>query len=261
MNGLYDYLWVYDALVKINAGGGVGAHHESPRADAGVAARRVDTLAAAARIPLRTALINVLAASAVQPQYVAGVAAAAVGARRVDAQVITASVTIGALVNIFTGETSADLSIALVTDTLVAPHHVLTDSVGTNAARPAAFVHVFAVPAITCQLVAGRALTLKGPGCVDAPSLLAQTLVSLAFVDVHANLHHGRHLEPRFTVASKAAFGIDAGPITTDPVHDAALVNVHTLDPVFIQRVALVAPTPKRSDRILTSAILAHARE
>ena len=255
------YLWIYDALVKINAGGRVGAHHEAPGADAGVTAGRIDTLAAAARIPLRAALINVLAAPAVQPQHVAGVATAAVGARRVDAQVITASVAIGALINIFTGESSADLSIALVTDALVAPHHVLTDSVGTNAACPAAFVHVFAVPAITCQLVAGWALALVGPGRVDASALLAQTLVSLAFIDVHADLHHGRHLEPGLTVASKAAFGIDAGPVTTDPVHDAALVNVHTLDPVFIQRVALVAPTPKRSDRILTSAILTHARE
>lgn len=76
--------------------------------------------------------------------------------------------------------------------------------------------------------------------CVDAVSSPAEPLVPLALVHIHADLHHGRRLEPSVALACERAGNVDARPVAAHTVHDVTLVDVHTLDAVFVQGVAAV---------------------
>ena len=167
------YRWINDALVQIQAGGGVRAHHQPTGTDAGVAARRVDTLAPVARVLQARALVNIRAGPSVHQQHVAGIAAAAVGPGGVKADIIALPVAGRALINVLAGEATACLAVALVADALVGAHHVLAGSIGADAAGQAALVDVLAVAPVLSQLMASWTLALEVARCVDAAATTA----------------------------------------------------------------------------------------
>ena len=72
--------------------------------------------------------------------------------------------------------------------------------------------------------------TLPGPGDVATQPSAAQPGLSLALVDVHADLHHGGLLVTLLTVAGEATLDIPALAVTTNPRGDTTLVNVHTAE-------------------------------
>ena len=74
------------------------------------------------------------------------------------------------------------------------------------------------------------AVTLPGPGGVATLSSATQPGLSLALVDVHADLHHGGLLVALLTVAGETTLDIPALAVTTNPRGDTALVNVHTTE-------------------------------
>ena len=73
---------------------------------------------------------------------------------------------------------------------------------------------------------------------VNAVPSPAESLVPLALVHVHADLHHGRGLKALVALARKGARDVNAGPIAAHAVHDVALVDVHALHTMFIQGIA-----------------------
>ena len=74
------------------------------------------------------------------------------------------------------------------------------------------------------------AVTLPGPRGVATLSSATQPGLSLALVDVHADLHHGGLLVTLLTVAGEATLDIPALAVTTNPRGDTTLVNVHTAE-------------------------------
>ena len=242
------YLGIYDALIKVNTGGGIRAHHQTSRAHAGVAPQVVDALPSVAGVLQARTLVDVGTAGPVKQQHVPRVATAAVGPGRVKTEVVAAAIVGGTLVYILTGQPPANLPVALVADALVAPHHVLAYTIRTNAARPAALVHVFAVTAVVGQLVARGTLALEGTRGVYAPASPTQGTVSRTLVDIHADLHHRGHVESSFAVAGEPSLNVDAGSVAADSVHDAALINVHAPHPVLVQSIALVAAAAERTN-------------
>jgi hypothetical protein len=76
-------------------------------------------------------------------------------------------------------------------------------------------------------------------GCVDTSSSATKSRISLALVDVHADLHQRGRLKAGIALAREAAGDVDAGAVAAHAVHYGALVNVHASNIVFIQSITL----------------------
>ena len=109
--------------------------------------------------------------------------------------------------------------------------------------------------------MAYRALTEERTRCVDTLASPAKTSVLLTFVDVHANLHHRRHLEAFMATAGEASFGIDTRSVATDSVENVALVNIQALEPLLVQGKPLIAPATEGTDGVLAVSVLANLRK
>ena len=187
-------------------------------------------------------LINVNASPPVKEQHVSSIAAAGKRPRRVDAESVAAAVVVATLVDILARRTTVCLLVAEVTDALVSAHHVFTHAVRTDSAGHPAFVDIFTTSSVLCEFVAYRTLTEERARCVYTLASSAKTSVLLTFVDVHAHLHHRRHLKAFMATAGEASFGIDTGSVATHSVQNAALVNIHALEALLVQGKSLVAP-------------------
>ena len=109
--------------------------------------------------------------------------------------------------------------------------------------------------------MAYRALTEERTRCVDTLASPAKTSVLLTFVDVHAHLHHRRHLKAFMAAAGEASFGIDTRSVATDSVENVALVNIHALEALLVQGKSLVAPATEGTDGVLAPSVLANLRK
>jgi hypothetical protein len=253
-----SHRWINDAFIKVKARGGIWSHHESSWTDAGVAAGRIDALASITGILQANTFVNVWTGAPVHEEHVASIAAATVGARGVETNIIAFTIACGAFVNVLAAEATTCLAVALVTDALIGAHHVLTSSIGANAAGEAALVNVLAVTPVFSQLMTWGTLALEAARCVNAPTAAAQRRVTLTLIDVHAHLHHRHHLKASITFACETTLDIYAGAFTTHPSHDFTFINVHTANTILIQGIALIAATAEGAHRVLAASIDAH---
>ena len=93
-----------------------------------------------------------------------------------------------------------------------------------------ALINILALPAIRCELVTRRTDTLPGPGRVLTDSTTTQSGLSLALVDVPADLDDWRLLISLVTVTGEAALHIPTLAMTTNTRGDTTLVNVRTAE-------------------------------
>lgn len=99
---------------------------------------------------------------------------------------------------------------------------------------------------------------MKTTGCVDAFTPSAKARGSLAFVNVHTDLHHRGGFETSITITSESSGNIDASTVSTNAKHDVAFIDVHTPNSILVQSISLVATTTIATNGVLAAAILAH---
>jgi hypothetical protein len=109
--------------------------------------------------------------------------------------------------------------------------------------------------------MASWTFTLEVTRGVDASATSTQGRVTLAFIDIHADLHHRHHLKARVTVAGETALNVDTGAIATHTTHDFTLININTFYTIFVQSISLVAPTTEGTNRVFAPAIYTHVGE
>ena len=85
--------------------------------------------------------------------------------------------------------------------------------------------------------------------CIDTSASTAKSRISLALVDVHADLHQRGSLEAGVALAREAAGDVNAGAVAADAVHDGALVDVHAPHVVLVQGVTLCAKVQMTSHK------------
>lgn len=151
--------------------------------------------------------------------------------------------------------------ITRVTGTLILPYEVHTTAIGTEVCAQFTLVDVNARGDVWGQLVTRRAFTAITSLCVVANASSAQERISLAFINIHAVLHHHESaLIALVTFAFKVAWGVHTLASAAEVRRYAALINVCAVPLFRVQSKATVAPALEAADGVSALAVGTEAR-
>lgn len=244
------------ALIDINTSLHVFGRHEPIIAQAPVLSRNVCALAAITDIGVIFTLINVCARSLVWHQREAWLTATFIAPVRVCAEGLTATIHYAALINVDTEKPIVSGVIARVAGTLVLPYEVHTTPVGTEVGTQFALVDVNACGDVGRQLVARRTFTAITSLCVVADASSTEERISLAFINIHAVLHHHKATFIAFVaLAFEVPRGVHTLASATEVRRYAALVNVCAVPLFRVQSKAAVTPALEAANGVPALAV------
>lgn len=254
-------IWIQVTFIDIYASLHVFRRHEPVIAQAPVLPRYVCALTTITDIGVIFTLIDVCARSLIWHQREPWLTATLVTAFGVGAEGFAAAIHYAAFVDVNTEEPIGRRVITRVTGTLILPYEVHTTTIGTEVCTQFTLVDVNARGDVWGQLVTRRALTAITSLCVVANASSAQERISLAFINIHAVLHHHEStLIALVTLAFEVAWGVHTLASAAEVRRYAALINVCAVPLFRVQSKATVAPALEAADGVPALAVGAEAR-
>lgn len=243
-------------LIDIDTSLHVFRRHEPVIAQAPVLSRDVCALATITDIGVIFTLINVCARSLVWHQCKAWLTATFIAPIRVCAEGLTATIHYAALINVNTEKPIVSGVIARVAGTLVFPYEVHTTPVGTEVGTQFTFVDVNARGDVGRQLVARRTFTAITSLCVVANASSTEERISLAFVNIHAVLHHHEATFIAFVaLAFEVPWGVHTLASATEVRGYAALINVCAVPLLRVESEPAITPALEAANGVPALAV------